>query len=311
MSQLITEVSPHIHDKTTVRSIMLDVIIALMPALVAGIILFGFRALLVVAVCVISSVFFEWLFELICKKKNTVGDLSAAVTGLLLGLNMPVEIELWQAIFGSAVAIIVVKQLFGGIGKNFANPAITARIIMLVTFSSGMSRWSLPLVLEGADTATSATPLAILTGVSDGQLPSVWQMLLGVRGGCIGETCIIALLIGGAYLLIKRCITWHTPVAFLGTVLVMTLALGENGLYHLLSGGVVLGAFFMATDYTTTPCTPWGKVIFGVGCGFMTVVIRLWGMYPEGVSFAILFMNILTPHIEKLTLSRPFGGAKA
>lgn len=307
MSQLITEVSPHIHDNSTTQRIMLDVIIALLPASFAGVLLFGIRALLVIMVCVVSSVAFEWLFEKLCKRKNTVSDLSAVVTGVLLALNLPVDIEIWQAVFGSAVAIIVVKQLFGGIGKNFANPAITARIVMLVSFSGTMSKWALP---NGVDSVSGATPLAILSGTADGELPQVWDMLIGKRGGCIGETCIIALLIGFVYLVARKVITWHTTVAFLGTVALCMFLLGENVLYHLLSGGLVLGAVFMATDYATTPCTKLGKVLFGVGAGLLTVLIRMWGAYPEGVSFAILLMNILTPYIEKATMTKPFGGQK-
>lgn len=258
--------------------------------------------------CVVSSVAFEWLFEKICKRKNTVSDLSAVVTGMLLAFNLPSDIEIWQAVFGSAVAIIVVKQLFGGIGKNFANPAITARIVMLVSFSGAMSKWALP---NGVDSVSGATPLAVLSGASEGELPPLWDMLIGRRGGCIGETCIIALLVGFVYLVVRKVITWHTPITFLGTVALCMLLLGENVLYHLLSGGLVLGAVFMATDYATTPCTKWGRVIFGIGAGLFTVLIRMWGAYPEGVSFAILLMNILTPYIEKLTISKPFGGQKA
>lgn len=304
MSQLITEISPHIHDKSTTQRIMIDVVIALLPAALAGILIFGIRALLVIAVCVVSCVVFEWLFEKLCKRKNTVNDFSAVVTGLLLALNLPVNIEIWQAVFGSAVAIIVVKQLFGGIGKNFANPAITARIVMLVSFSGTMSRWALP---NGVDSVSSATPLSILAGSEDGVLPGIVDMLIGKRGGCIGETCIIALLIGFIYLVIRKVITWHTTVAFVGTVFVCMLLLGQNALYHVLSGGLILGAVFMATDYATTPCTKRGKIIFGIGCGLFTVLIRMWGVYPEGVSFAILLMNILTPYIEKLTVTKPFG----
>lgn len=308
MSQLVTQVSPHIHDKTTTQKIMLDVIIALMPTAVASAILFGARSLLVILVCVASCMIAEWAFERICKRKNTVSDLSAVVTGMLLAFNLPVNIQLWQAVFGSIVAIIVVKQLFGGIGKNFANPAITARIVMLISFPAAMSTWALPI---GVDSVSSATPLAILTGLSEGELPSMTEMLLGLRAGSIGETCTATLIIGGIYLLIRRVISWHTPVAFIGTVFVFTWLLGGQPVYHILSGGLLLGAIFMATDYATTPYTKWGKIIFGVGCGVLTVLIRMWGSYPEGVSFSILLMNIITPYINKLTHSRPFGGAKA
>ena len=308
MSQLITQISPHIHDKTSTQRIMLDVVIALLPASIAGIGLFGLRALLIELLCVAACVFFEWAFEKLCGRPSTIGDLSAVVTGLLLALNLPVDIAAWQAVFGCAVAIIVAKQLFGGIGKNFANPAITARIVMLISFSSTMSKWAIP---NGLDATTSATPLAILIGGAEGELPSLWHMFIGLRGGCIGETCMLALIIGGVYLIARKVISWHTPVAFILTVAVFTLILKQNVLYHLMSGGIMLGAIFMATDYATTPCTKWGKIIFGAGCGFLTVVIRMWSVYPEGVSFSILLMNILTPFIERATITKPFGGEKA
>ncbi|MBO4355828.1 MAG: RnfABCDGE type electron transport complex subunit D [Clostridia bacterium] len=307
MNNLTLQISPHMHDRASTTRIMLDVIIALMPTAVASVILFGWRSALVIAVCVAAAVLSEWLFELICKKENTVSDLSAVVTGILLAFNLPVDIKLWQAAFGSVVAIVVVKQLFGGIGKNFANPAITARIVMFISFSSTMSKWVLPLIK--GDASTGATPLAVLNG-TEGELPPLKDMLLGIRGGCIGETCALTLIIGGVYLLVRKVITWHAPVAFIGTVFLFTLILGENALYHVLAGGLLLGAIFMATDYSTTPYTKWGKVIFGIGCGIFTVVIRKWGSYPEGVSFSILFMNIVTPFINKLTHSNPFGGVR-
>ncbi len=302
MNNLISSVSPHVNDNTTTRRIMLDVLIALLPAAVASAIIFGFRALLVIGVCVAVCVFCEWGFEKICKKENTAGDLSAVVTGVLLAFNLPVTIPLWQAAFGSIVAIVVVKQLFGGIGQNFANPAITARIVMLVAFSGSMTSWVLP------DGTSGATPLAMIFKGELTSLPSYTDMFFGLRGGCLGETCIFALLLGGIYLLIRRVITWHTPVAFIGTVLVMAFIFDKEPLYQLMSGGLVLGAFFMATDYATTPVTKLGKIIFGVGCGLITVLIRFWGSYPEGVSFSILLMNILTPYISKLTRQKPLVG---
>lgn len=305
MNKLVVSVSPHLREKTDTTSIMRDVLIALAPALVAAFLIFGVRALLVVAVCVAASILSEWLFEKITKKPNTVGDLSACVTGVLLAFNLPVDIPIWQAILGSAIAIVVVKQLFGGIGQNFANPAITARIIMLLAFSGTMTSWTFP------DAVSSATPLAIISGQATGELPALSQMLLGVRGGCLGETSAIALLAGGIYLLVRRVISWHTPVAFIGTVFVFTLLLGEQPVYQLLSGGLMLGAFFMATDYATTPSTNSGRLIFGVGCGLITVLIRVWGSYPEGVSFSILLMNILTPHISNWTRTKPLGGVEA
>lgn len=304
MNKLISTVSPHINQHTTTQRIMLDVLIALLPAGVASVIIFGFRALLVIGVCVAVCVFGEWAFEKICKKENTVSDLSAVVTGVLLAFNLPVSIPLWQAAFGSIVAIVVVKQLFGGIGQNFANPAITARSVLMTAFSGTMTSWVFP------DGTSSATPLALISKGELTSLPSYTDMLLGLRGGCLGETCILALLLGGIYLLARKVITWHTPVAFIGTVLVMSLIFDKEPLYQLMSGGLVLGAFFMATDYATTPATKWGKIIFGVGCGLITVLIRFWGTFPEGVSFSILLMNILTPYISRLTRQKPLVGGE-
>jgi electron transport complex protein RnfD len=252
------------------------------------------------------AVLCEWGFEKLCKKPSTIGDLSAAVTGLLLAFNLPVDIPLWQAAFGSLVAVVAIKQLFGGIGQNFANPAITARIVMFLAFSGTMSTWKVV-----GDAVSSATPLRLLDTGDLTSLPSLTNMLLGVRGGSLGETCIVALVAGGIYLLARRVITWHTPVAFIGTVFLFTAVLGQEPVYQVLSGGLVLGAFFMATDYSTTPQTPAGRLIFGVGCGLITVLIRVWGSYPEGVSFSILLMNILTPYITRWTRTKPFGGVKA
>ena len=302
MNKLISSVSPHFTGTLTTTKIMPDVIIALIPAAVASVVVFGFRSLLVIGVCVAVCIFAEWGFEKICKKENTITDLSAVVTGMLLAFNLPVTIPLWQAAFGSLVAIVVVKQLFGGIGQNFANPAITARIIMMTAFSGSMTNWVIP------DASSGATPLALITKGQTDALPSYLNMFLGVRGGCLGETCTLALLLGGAYLLVKRVISWHTPVAFIGTVAIMSLVCGKDVLYQLMAGGLMLGAFFMATDYSSTPPTKWGKIIFGVGCGLITILIRFWGNFPEGVSFSILIMNILTPYIERLTRAKPLTG---
>ena len=312
MNKLISTVSPHFSTKRDTTHIMLDVILALCPAAIASVLLFGWRALLVIAVCVGTCVLSEFLFEKLCKRENTVPDLSAVVTGLLLAFNLPVTIPIWQAIIGSVIAIIVVKQLFGGIGQNFANPAITARIIMLVAFAGEMTRWVNPVggFFDEVSAVTGATPLAAMsTGLP---LPSYLDLLLGKHGGSLGETCALALILGGLYLLVRRVITWHIPVAFIGTVALMSLVCGQDVLGQLLSGGLMLGAFFMATDYATTPNTKWGKIIFGVGCGLITVLIRFWGNYPEGVSYSILLMNILTPFISKMTRSKPLiGGAKS
>lgn len=308
-NQFIVTSSPHTFSNRTTRKIMLDVLIALIPASIAAIVFFGVKALILIISCVASAVFFEWGFQKICKRPNTIGDLSAAVTGLLLALNLPSSVAWWQGVIGSLIAIVVVKGLFGGIGKNFANPAITARVMMLLAFSAAMTATVQPQI---GDVTTTATPLAILK-LDNGGLPSLFNMLIGLKGGAIGETSVIALLIGGIYLVVKKVISWHTPVIYIGTVFLFTLLVtgdAELALYHIFAGGLFIGAIFMATDYATTPSRPWGKVIFAVGCAIITVAIRMWGSYPEGVSFSILFMNLLTPYIEKWVQKRPFGGAK-
>ena len=302
-------VSPHIHSGRSTAAIMRDVIIALLPTAIAGAVIFGLRSLLVIAVTVASAVLFEALFNIITKKQQTIGDFSAGVTGLLLALNLPAGIPIWQCVVGSAFAILLVKCIFGGIGCNLVNPAITARVFMLVAFGS-MTVQSFPKIV---DTASSATPLAQMA--EDGAAPAIKDLLLGTTGGAIGETCAIALLVGFAYLLIRRVITWHIPVAFIGSVFVLSFLMEGfdvmRALALVLSGGLLIGAIFMATDYVTSPPTAAGKIIFGVGAGLMTFLIRYFGVYPEGVSFAILFMNILNPYIEKLTAHKVFGGKRA
>ena len=305
MNNMTVSFAPHIRENTSTTRIMLDVLIALAPAFIASILIFGGRSALVVGVCVASCVFFEWLFQKITRRKSTINDLSACITGVLLAFNLPHTIVLWQAIFGSAVAIILVKQLFGGIGKNFANPAITARIVMFISFPATMSAWT-----QMPDAVTSATPLSLIQSGDLVYLPGMMDMFLGIRGGSLGETSALALLLGGAYLLFRRVITWHIPVTFIGTVFVFTALLGQQPSYQILAGGLILGAFFMATDYPTSPQTAKGRIIFGVGAGLLTVLIRVYGSYPEGVSFAILFMNVLVPFINKFTMTKPLGGVK-
>lgn len=280
-----------------------DVAIALCPALIAGVIVFGWRALLVTAVCVLSAVVFEYLVRLVMKRDNTIGDLSAVVTGMLLAMNLPVTIPLWIAVIGSFIAIVVVKQLFGGIGQNFANPAITARIVLLVSFTGHMTHWIPPF--GGVDAVATATPLTLLA--EPDKLPSLLEMFLGAKGGCIGEVSGLALIIGGIYLVIRKVITVTTPLVYVGTVFLFAVIFDAQPLYQLVSGGLLLGAIFMATDYSTSPITELGKVIFAFGCGLITILIRVFGSYPEGVSFAILFMNILTPYIDKATMLKPLG----
>lgn len=307
MEKLIVSPSPHLRQGDTTRKLMGDVIIALCPALVASGILFGPRAILVVLVTVASCVLSEYICRRVMKRDNTVGDLSAVVTGILLAFNLPVGINLFMAAFGGVVAIVVVKQMFGGIGMNFVNPALTARIVLMSSFPTAMSTWSEPFyyVKGGADAITTASPLALMA--QGDPLPSYTDLLLGVRAGCLGETCAVALLLGGAYLIVRRVIKPVIPLCFIGTVAVLTLLLGQNPLEHILTGGLLLGAIFMATDYTTSPLTTKGRVVFGVGCGVITVLIRVFGALPEGVSFSIILMNILVPHIERLTRPKPFG----
>ena len=299
--------APHIHSGRSTSGIMRDVLIALAPAALAGTIIFGFRSLLVIAVCVACCVLLEYGFNYLTKKEQTIGDLSAALTGLLLALNLPAEVKIWQCVIGSFFAIVIVKCLFGGIGCNLVNPAITARVFMLVSFAS-VAKASFPTIV---DTASSATPLV---DIAKGKEPEILDLLLGTTGGAIGETCAIALLLGFAYLLVRRVITWHIPTAFIGTVFVLSL-LAEGfdfymALCGVLSGGLLIGAIFMATDYVTSPATPLGKIVFGLGAGLLTFLIRYFGTYPEGVSFAILLMNIVNPYIENLTARKIFGGEK-
>ena len=309
-TQLKLSVSPHIHSGRSTRGIMLDVLIALLPVTAAGAAIFGLRSLLVVAFTVAACVGFEALFNLVAKKPIPVKDLSAAVTGLLLGLNLPANIPLWQCAVGALFAIVVVKGLFGGLGANPVNPAITARVFMLISFGS-LGNSPLPLDQQTVDAVTGATPLA------SEEATSLLDLLLGLHGGAIGETCAIALLVGGIYLVMRRVITWHVPVAFVGTVFLTSFLMegmsATAALAAVLSGGLLIGAIFMATDYVTSPPTPWGKIIFGLGAGLITFLIRYFGKYPEGVSFAILFMNILTPYVMSWTRRRVFGmgGKKA
>ena len=299
--KLIVNISPHIRAKDTTQTIMRDVIIALIPAGVAAVIHYQVSALLVIIVCVAAAVASEAIMQKIIGKPVTVKDLSAVVTGLILAYNLPAGIPLWMAAMGSAIAIVIVKQLFGGLGQNFANPAVTARIILFISFAGAMSDW----VTGYPDAFSGATPLATM-GTADA--PSYLDLFLGRIGGSLGETCTLALLIGFVYLLIRKVITWHATVCFVAAVFLLTLAAGQDPVYNILSGGVMLGAIFMATDYVTTPSTSLGRAIFGIGAGCITVVIRLFGSYPEGVSFAILLMNILSPHIERLTMTKPLGG---
>ena len=305
--QLHISVSPHIHGNKSTRGVMLDVVIALLPAAIAGVVLFGLQALFVELTCVITAVACEALFKFLTKQEQTIDDLSAVVTGLLLALNLPANIPLWQAAVGSAFAIVVVKCIFGGLGRNIVNPAITGRVFMLIAFGS-MTAAVFP---NGVDSVSGATPL---TDLAKGEAVELLDLFLGKCGGALGETSALALLIGGIYLLVRRVISWHIPVSFIGVTFVLSLLVEggnvENALAWIFAGGLFIGAFFMATDYVTSPVTAKGKLIFGACAGIITVLVRFWGGYPEGVSFAILLMNIVNPYIDSLCTRKVFGGDK-
>ena len=307
MENLSVTHSPHFGKGETTRGIMADVLIALSPAAIAGVIWFGIYSLAVIAVCIATAILSEYLCCRIMKKENTTNDLSAAVTGLLLAMNLPPKIPLWIAMLGSAVAIVIVKQLFGGIGQNFANPAITARIVLLVSFPTLMTQWVQPFAWLGkADTVAGATPLAELA--EGGEFTySYYDLFFGMKNGCIGEVFAFLLLLGGIYLVIRRVITPIIPVSYLLTAALFGWMLGYDPMVTLLTGGLMLGAIFMATDYTTSPVSRLGQLIFGIGCGIITIVIRKFGNLPEGVSYSILLMNILTPLINRVTMPKPFG----
>jgi len=307
MGMLKVSAPPHIFSKDDISTIMFDVILALMPAMVAGAYFFGYRAIIVVLISVLSSVMFEELWNKIFKKKSTVNDLSAVVSGILLGFNMPVTVPLWIPVIGSFFMIIIVKMCFGGLGHNFMNPALAGRAFLMASWPGIMTKFVAPFsrleVVNTADAVTSATPLSSeFTGNA-----ATWDLFVGNVGGCIGETSALALLIGGAYLLIRRIITWRIPVCYLATVAVLSVICGADVSVQLLSGGLMLGAIFMATDYTTSPVTPLGQIIYAVGCGVLTCVIRFVGGYPEGVSYSILLMNIAVPLIDKLTPPKIYG----
>ena len=301
---------------------MADVLIALLPAAVGGCFIFGWRTILVMLTCIVTAVLAEYLCCKIMKRPVSVGDLSAVVTGLILALNLPPAIPLWIAAIGSLVAIVVVKEMFGGLGHNFANPAITARIVLLVSFPAYMSTWTAPLGStseivssatspgETVDIMTSATPLSH-TALEGGYYSSK-QLFMGQIPGCIGETFSLLIILGGLYLILRRVITPTIPLSFVGTVALLSFLAGDDPLYMILSGGLLFGAFFMATDYVTSP-TGWkGQLIFGVGCGLITFVIRKFGSLPEGVSYAILIMNLFVYYIDKITLPKAFGeGARS
>ena len=312
MTAMTTGVSPHIRSGRTTQRVMLDVIIALCPALIASVVIYGFRALLLTAVSVAACVLLEFVWEKAMKKPVTVSDLSAVVTGMLLAFNVPVGMPIWELLVGDIAAIILVKMLFGGLGCNFMNPALVGRIVIMFSFTTDMTTYAVPrianaIVSGGADAVSTATPLTMMDQIGWADFP---KLLLGAHGGVIGEVCAAALLLGGIYLLIRKVIKPIIPLCYLGSLLLFSwLFGGAQPVLSLFAGGVMLGAIFMATDYVTSPFTNKGKVIFGVGCGLITAAIRVFGNYAEGVTFAILLMNILVPYINDLTMTKPLGGA--
>jgi len=309
MANFVVSGTPHVRSKESIQSIMRDVIIALVPASVMGIYYFGLRALMLMVAAIVSAVFFEWLYQKLMKKPITINDLSAVVTGLLLAMNLPAAAPVWVAIVGSSFAIIFAKQLFGGLGQNFINPALAGRAFLLASYPTEMTSWTSSGNF-GVDAVAVATPLAQLKG---GVMPdaSFTDVLVGNVGGCLGETCAIALIIGGVYLIAKHVINWKVPVIYIATVFVLTALIGRKGLrvpvYEIFAGGLMLGAFFMATDYASSPVTSRGQIIFALGCGLLTTLIRIFGGYPEGVSYSILIMNLTVPLIERLTEPTIFG----
>ena len=301
--------SPHLRDNISTRRIMQEVCLALAPAGIAGIVLYGSHAAMLIAVAVFTAVVAEWAWQKLNHLPSSISDWSAAVTGLLLAYNLPANAPLWLAVVGSLIAIILVKQMFGGIGSNFMNPALTARAILFVSWSQLMGAY--PQSSFAVDSMSTATPLATLASVGP-QGVSLWDLFIGNCGGVLGETCKLAILLGGVYLIARRIIDWKIPVSFIVTVFLCYLIKdgAEMALYQILAGGLMLGAFFMATDYVTSPVSNPGRIIMGVGCGLLLFVIRAFASYPEGCSFAILFMNVATPLIDKFTASKPFGEVK-
>lgn len=308
-NMLIVSSTPHIRSNETTSRIMLDVIIALTPAIIGSVFFFGLNALKLILISVVASVFFEAAIQKLFKKEITIKDYSAIVTGILLAFNLPANAPWWIPVFGAGFAIIIVKQLFGGIGSNFMNPALAARAALLASWPNIMSNF-----VSGVDAVAGATPLAMMKyGAAGKQLPSMMNMFIGNIGGSLGETSALLLLIGALYLIIRKVINWKIPAVYIGTTCIMLLVLGVGAdqlVYHILGGGLILGAFFMATDYSSTPVTPKGKIIFGIGAGLLTAIIRVKGGFPEGVSYSILLMNVASPLIEKFTGPKVFGRVK-
>ena len=306
-TKLVVSSSPHVHSEFTTRRIMGMVILALAPAGIIGTYFMGIRALCVILACVLASVISEWAWQKINHRKSTIGDLSAAVTGLLLAYNLPPTIPIWMAICGCVFAIIIVKHFYGGIGCNIVNPALAARAMMLISWPTAMTTWTINGI-------SGPTPLAAMKAGTMGNV-SIWNMFIGNMGGCIGETCSLLLILGGLYLIWEEVISWRIPVVYIATTAILASLLKHGGdvliLNEILTGGLLIGAFFMATDYTTSPMTAKGQCIYAFGCGLITALIRMWGGYPEGVSFSILIMNIAVPLIDRYTEPRVLGAPKS
>ena len=319
--KLIASSSPHIRSNENTRSIMLDVIIAMLPALVWAIYNFGFKALISVAVSVVACLFWEWLYRKLLKKPQSIGDLSAVVTGMLLAFVCPPELPWWTLVIGAFFSIVVVKQLYGGIGCNFLNPALAGRAFLLASYATWMTTWAIPQIRP--DVTSAATPMAIMKEGTEEAFTtlmsnySIGDMFLGKVGGSLGEVSALCLLVGGVYLLIRKVISWQIPVAYIGTVAILTLIAAPAGidnvqymLYNVFGGGLMLGAIFMATDYATSPVTKPGQLIFGLGCGLLTCFIRRFGSYPEGVCYSILIMNCTTWLLDKYIRPTIYGAVK-
>lgn len=309
--KFVVSSSPHLRDSVNTKKIMLDVIIALIPAMVFSIYYFGMDALRIIIISVLTCILCEFVIRKIFNRENTTYDLSAVVTGILLALNFSAAVPFWIPIIGGIIAIILVKQLFGGIGANFLNPALAARVMLFISWPRALNTWVKPHI----DMVTSATPLELIKSSNITELPSYNDLFIGNVAGCIGETSVFALLLGGIYLLYKKVISYHIPFYYIISVGLVSWIFGGNQLfngdymYHILSGGLFLGAIYMATDYSTSPMTKNGKIIMGVGCGILTAIIRLYTPLPEGVSFAILFMNLFVPLIDRYFVPKSFGGA--
>ena len=327
MKNLIVAPAPHVHSGDSVRRNMLLVILALLPAYAMSVVSFGWGALITAGISIAACVLFEWLIaKYLLHEKPTIGDCSAILTGLLLAFNLPSNLPWWIVVIGALVAIGVGKMSFGGLGQNPFNPALVGRVFLLISFPVQMTTWPLPMGFNGSyvDAATGATPLAAMKQIVKSgntelvnQLPDLWDLFIGWMGGSLGEVCALALLVGGIFLICMRVISWHIPVSILATMALFAciatpegMCNGEYVLYTLLSGGAMLGAFFMATDYVTSPMTAWGKIIFSVGIGIIVMVIRTWGAYPEGMSFAILIMNAVTPLLNMYLRPKRFGEPK-